>query len=236
VGAASRFVQVSGGAQTLDRGLAVLDALAGQAASIAELSAQLGLHRSIVTRLLTTLERRHYVARGADNRYRLAGAVLSLARAVEDPVRSTFRPLLGELADTVGATAALTIMEGTDALCVEAVEPSGSHLHIAYRPGLRHPLDAAASGLAILSALAPAPGERPDVARARAQGYAVSTGELQAGAVGVAAPVSLPGRSDPGSVAVVGLAGSLDVGEVVPALRATLTRAGVAHRRQPSVV
>jgi len=207
------------GSQTLDRGLVVLESLAVEPASVAELSERLGLHRSIVTRLLRTLSQRAYVVRGDDNRYRPASKLLDLARSVEDPLRSTFRPILASLAETARATAVLTITENNEALCVEAVEPPHSHLHVAYRPGLRHPLDRAASGIAILAAMEPMDGERPEVTRARREGYAMSQGELQTGAVGIAVPVFLPGRPEKGSVAVIGLAGSLAKEQVIPLIK-----------------
>lgn len=210
------------GAQTLDRGLQVLEALAEEPASITELSAVLGLHRSIVTRLLQTLTRRGYVTRGVDQRYRPAGVLLRLAGAVEEPVRSAFRPVMTSLADRLGATAALTTIEGDEALCIGAIEPRNSNLHLTYRPGFRHPLDRSASGVAILAALGPRAGEPATVTRARADGYAVSSGDLQPGAIGVAVAVALPGHAAPGSVAVVGFASSLDPATVVPVLFETL--------------
>jgi len=208
-----------GGSQTLDRGLAVLEALALAPGSVAELSERLDLHRSIVTRLLRTLSQRAYVVRGEDNRYRPASKLLDLARSVEDPLRSTFRPILANLAEAARATAVLTITDEDEALCVEAVEPPHSHLHVAYRPGLRHPLDRAASGIAILAAMEPRENERPEVTKARHEGYATSQGELQTGAVGIAVPVFLPGRQEKGSVAVIGLAGSLSKEHVVPLIK-----------------
>ena len=80
--------------------------------------------------------------------------------------------------------------------------------------GSRHPLDRGASGLAILAARAPRPDERAEVAEARRRGYAVTSGELQSGAVGVAAPVPIEAALEV-SLGVVAL-GSLDETAVAP--------------------
>jgi DNA-binding IclR family transcriptional regulator len=61
-------------------------------------------------------------------------------------------------------------------------------MHITYRPGLRHPVAIAASGIAILAAGPPRPSERAEVTQARQRGWSRSTGELLPGATGVAAP------------------------------------------------
>jgi DNA-binding IclR family transcriptional regulator len=62
-------------------------------------------------------------------------------------------------------------------------------MHIMYRAGLRHSLDVAASGIAILAGSAPLPGERPAVTDARMRGWATSSGELLRGTTGVGAPI-----------------------------------------------
>ena len=83
------------------------------------------------------------------------------------------------------------------------VEPSGTSMHIAYRPGLRHPVVRAAPGLAILAGDPAVPGERPEVAVARERGWAVTTGEILPGATGVAAPIVVPGRPTEASISAV---------------------------------
>lgn len=209
-------------AQTLQRGLQILEALTAGSLPIGRLSAKLGIHRSIVTRLLLTLDDADFVSRDPSGAYRLGPALLELARAVEAPVRMLVRPLLEGLAERLGTTAVLTVIDGDDALCVEAVEPRRTHMHIAYRPGLRHRLDQAASGMAILSAMAPLPDERHEVTEARLRGWAVSEGEIQLGVMGVAVPISLPDRPEPASVGIIGLREALDVDAAVVALRQTV--------------
>ena len=62
------------------------------------------------------------------------------------------------------------------------VEPTRSDFHVAYRVGARHPLERGAAGKAVLAA-------RASGGRQFDPGWVVSTGELQPGAFGVAAPL-----------------------------------------------
>ena len=197
-------------AQTLDRGLRVLFALADapRGRSVAELAAEFGLARPILYRLLATLEAHGLVRRGGDGTFRLGLAVLDLARRAQPLIREAALPVLRGLAERVGATAHLTVADGGEALAVAVVEPSWTDYHVAYRVGSRHPLDRGAAGRAILLARS-----RP-AGPAGAPQWLATEGELQAGASGVAAPVpSVPGLE--ASVGVVAL-GDLAEAEVGP--------------------
>ena len=183
--------------QTLERGLRVLELLAGSTTGLTmtELAAALGVSRPVVYRLVATLEEHGYVRRTGEGRARLGLGVLHLARRVQPLLRDAALPALRSLAESAGATAHLTIVDGGEALAVAVVEPSWTDFHVAYRVGSRHPLDRGAAGRAILAA-------REDEGAA----YVVSEGELQPGAHGVAAAV----RGVPdveASVGVVALAG-----------------------------
>ena len=163
------------------------------------------MHRAIVYRLVGTLERHGLVRRTADGRHRLSTGVLELARGVAADLQHTALPVLTQLAEDLGATAALTVADGDEAVALLVVEPTRAPMHVAYRPGRRHPLGVGASGKAILAGRPPADGEAAEIALARTRGYAESAGEIQPGAVGVAAPVTVDGWAD-ASVGVVALA------------------------------
>jgi len=124
-------------------------------------------------------------------------------------LRDAAGPVLRDLAEKVGATAHLTVAQGEQALAVAVVEPSWTSFHVAYRVGTRHALTAGAAG----KAMSLRPGGR---------GWATSTGELQTGASGVAAPV----RGVPGLRASVGVVSlePLDAAEVGPQVVAAATR------------
>ncbi|MBI3688873.1 MAG: helix-turn-helix domain-containing protein [Actinobacteria bacterium] len=207
-------------AQTLDRGLRVLAALAEspQGLSAAEIAEQLGVARPIVYRLLTTLQAHGLARRAADRRFRLGLAVLALARNVQPLLRDVALPVLRTLAGRVGATAHLTVADGDEALAVAVVEPSWTDYHVGYRVGSRHPLGLGAAGRAI--AADPTGSDRND--------WVVTTGELQPGAHGVAAPV----RGVTGlraSVGVVAL-GTLDPAVVGPRVVAAADQIAAALR------
>ncbi|MFR9723899.1 IclR family transcriptional regulator [Streptomyces sp. MS19] len=139
--------------QTLDRGLRVLKLLADtdQGLTVTELARRLGVNRTVVYRLLATLEQHALARRDATGRARVGVGVLGLGRQVHPLVREAALPVLRSLADDVGATAHLTVPDGTDALTVAVVEPTRSGYHVAYRTGFREPLDRGAAGQAILT-------------------------------------------------------------------------------------
>jgi DNA-binding IclR family transcriptional regulator len=190
--------------QTLERGLRLLRLLAeghgGRTPT--ELAGQLGVSRPAVYRLLTTLQGEGFVRRSGDGRMHLGFGVLALAQAVQPLLRAAALPALRRLAEEVGATAHLTVAEGDDGLAVAVVEPSWTHMHVAYREGSRHPLSQGAAGLAILGL------------RRGETGYLLTEGQLQQGARGIAAPLTgLEGLE--ASVGVVSFA-SLEPGEIGP--------------------
>lgn len=173
--------------------------------TVTEVAGRLGVTRSVVYRLLATLEAHRLVRRDGDGRARLGLGLLQLSQRVQPLLRDAATPSLRRLAEDVGATAHLTIADGPDALAVAVVEPSWTDYHVAYRVGSRHRLERGAAGRAIL---------------ARRQGmamdppYVVTEGELQVGAHGIAAPlVGVPAIE--ASVGVVALA-ELDARKIGP--------------------
>ncbi|GAA4117059.1 helix-turn-helix domain-containing protein [Nocardioides fonticola] len=181
--------------QTLDRGLRVLKELAAapDGLTITELAARLGVNRTIVYRLVTTLEQHALVRREPGGRVQVGLGVLHIASAVNPVLRETAVPVLRELAEAVGCTAHLTVADGSQALAVAVVEPTRTDFHVSYRVGTRHPLEQGAAGKAILL------GRQ----RGRRLPYVATVGELQAGAHGVAAPLGVAGLE--ASVGVVTL-------------------------------
>ena len=210
--------------QTLDRGLRVLDVLAAstEGLTVTELATRLDVNRTVVYRLVSTLEQHALVRRDPRGRLHVGLGVLHLASAVQPVLRDLAVPVLRELAEGVGCTAHLTVADGEEALALAVVEPSWTDFHVSYRVGSRHPLTRGAAGKAILL------GRRPDAQRA-AEPFAVTEGELQPGARGLAAPV--PGVE--GLEASVGIVtiGDIDVDAVAPLVRRAA--AEVAARLAP---
>jgi DNA-binding IclR family transcriptional regulator len=119
--------------QTLDRGLRVLERVArsGGGCTIADLAAELGVGRTVVYRLVTTLEAHQLVRRDTAGRVWLGTGALGLAGRVVPLLREAALPALRALAEDVGATAHLTVAEGGEALAVAVVEPTWTTLHVA---------------------------------------------------------------------------------------------------------
>jgi DNA-binding IclR family transcriptional regulator len=191
-------------AQTLDRGLRLLHLVADTPGglSVTEAAERLGVGRAVVYRLVAALSAHGMVRRDDAGRLRLGAGVLHLARRAQPLLVEGSLPALRRLAEEVGATAHLTVAEGTEAVALAVVEPSWTAFHVAYRTGTRHPLGRGAAGRAILAG------------RTGSTGPVATSGELQPGAYGVAAPViGVDGFE--ASVGVVALS-RLDVDEVGP--------------------
>jgi DNA-binding IclR family transcriptional regulator len=193
--------------QTLDRGLQVLRTLADAPGgmTITSLAAAIGVNRTVVYRLVTTLELHGLARRDTGGRLHVGLGVLALARGLQPVLRELASPVLRSLAEDLGSTAHLTVADGGEALAIAVVEPSWTDYHVAYRVGARHPLDQGAAGKAIL------------LGRGQGAGRYVETiGEIQPGAHGVAAPVlGLDGLE--ASVGIVSL-GDFDADEFGPQL------------------
>lgn len=192
---------------TLDRGLRVLRVLADapEGLSVSELAGSLDTHRAGIYRMLGPLVEQRLVRRTDDGRHLLGIGIVELASRVRPRLQEVAVPQLRLLADDLGATTALTLRDGDDAVVAAVIEPRNTTAHIAYRVGLRHRLDQAASGMAILAGGAPRADERPEVRNARVSGFAVSTGELLSGATGVAAPLREGPRDAESSISAVWL-------------------------------
>lgn len=192
--------------QTLDRGLQVLHVLAATPGglTVTELAGRLAVNRTVVYRLVSTLEVRALVRRDGKSRLHIGLGVLQLASGVQPVLRDQALPVLRQLAEDTGCTAHLTVADGDEALVLAVVEPSWTDYHVAYRVGARHALDQGAAGRAILL------GRGVDMAA-----YSVTEGELQSGARGLAAPVlGVDGLA--ASVGIVTIGPRIDEASVAP--------------------
>jgi DNA-binding IclR family transcriptional regulator len=192
--------------QTLDRGLRVLEVLAATPGglTVTALAARVGVNRTVVYRLVTTLEQHRLARRDAAGLVHVGLGVLALARGLQPVLRELSAPVLRALAEELGMTAHLTVADGGEALAIAVVEPTWTDFHVGYRVGSRHPLGQGAAGRAILE------GREAGAA----DGYVETAGELQPGARGVAAPL----RGIEGLEASVGIVtlGDLDASVVGP--------------------
>ncbi len=212
--------------QTLDRGIRVLELLAetGGPHTITELATALGVHRSIVYRILRTLEDHRLVARAADGRIELGVGLSALARSVSRDLSAAALPELAAAANELGLTCFLAVADGEECVTLLSVAPRHSLAHISYRPGTKHPLTSGAPGVAILAARPPTANERAAVAAARVLGYARSTSEVIDGLSSIAVP--LPSRAAPDASLATLFVGEQD--ETALAHRLNIAAAAIA--------
>lgn len=207
--------------QTLDRGIRLLAAVASEPSgySIGQLAERLGLNRTVVYRLVATLEGHGLAHRDESGRVTAGLGLIPLGQAVRPVLQSRTLPVLRVLADELGATAHLTVAEGDEATAIAVVEPRWTDFHVAYRVGARHDVHDAAAGRAILIGRTRTAGSRSEPM------YVASAGELQRGAQGVAAPVlGVPGLD--ASIGIVSLH-DIEAHEVGPQI--VRAAAAVAH-------
>lgn len=203
--------------QTLDRGLRVLELLADEERPLplADIALRLGVHRSIAYRIVRTLEDHRLVTRTPSGAWELGVGLALLARSVSPSLRTAATPELADLANDLGMTAFLAVADHDECVTVLTVEPRHSQVHVAYRPGRRHPLDRGGPGIALLAGGPPLPGERPEVELARRDGYTVTSGEVIPGLSSVASPVITGGKAV-AAVAVLFPQGAQDPAAVAP--------------------
>ncbi|WP_210424387.1 IclR family transcriptional regulator [Gephyromycinifex aptenodytis] len=184
--------------QTLDRGIRLLEILAAapRPMTMSELVQESGLHRSIVYRLIRTLEDHRLVARSAAETYRLGFGLAALAGGLTQDLTSAARRPLQELADATDLAAFIVVREAEEAVTVLVVEPSIPGPMFTLRIGYRHAVTQGAPGRALLML----DGDGQVDADQRQRGWTHSLGEVLDGVGSVAAP--LRGYVHPAAVAL----------------------------------
>lgn len=193
--------------QTLSRGIRVLELISRSKAGlqIAEIAAALDVHRAIAYRLVATLEEHLLVTRSADGRIFIGGGIVALSERYQPQLRAAAMPVLRSLADESGGTAFLCIAQGDECVAIEVAEPETPFLKVSYRVGSRHPVTKGAAGLAIAMQRPPEKTDTQDLQTARREGFALTQGQLQEGAIGVAAPLQHSGLNTQACIGVVAM-------------------------------
>lgn len=196
--------------QTLSRGIRILEILADARAplTIDQLSAALDLHRSVAYRLLRTLEDHRLVVRDSAGRVALGSRLAALAAGVSHDLQAAALPELTAVANELGMTCFLAVLDGDEIVTLVSVEPRHTIGSIAQRPGTRHPVGIGAPGKAIASRLPestwPATldeSHRAELTVVRAEGWASSHDEVITGLRAVAVP--LPAQVTPAAALAV---------------------------------
>jgi len=136
------------GTQALERGLAVLEAVAGGCTSLAEIGAATGCTRSTTQRLAAALLRRGWLGQGPDGAYRLGDRLARLAIGAEG-LAELARPVLERLGHDTQDTVHLGVRAGHDVLYADKV-PGRRGLEMRSRRGQRMPLALTGVGRALL--------------------------------------------------------------------------------------
>jgi DNA-binding IclR family transcriptional regulator len=146
----------SAGAQTLLRGLDVINAVAEGPIALADLAKKLGLTRSTVHRLATALTERRYLTFTPRQGYQFGPKLLEwgfIAQRQTD-VLEISRPHLETLAAATEDTVHFGILDGERALYLGKI-PGRRRIEISSRVGDRHPLTSTGLGKALLLDHAP---------------------------------------------------------------------------------
>ena len=213
--------------QTLSRGIRILEVLADArgALTIDDIAGRLDVHRSIAYRLLRTLEDHGLVTRDASGGVSLGARMAALAAGVAHDLQAEALPELTAIANELGMTCFLAVLDGAECITLASVEPRHAVASVAQRPGARHSVTVGAPGKAILAQLDPgevpadiSPALRADIDTAAARGYATSHDEVIPTVQSVAVPLPLRGQR-PAALAGVHVATELDDGEIATRLQ-----------------
>ena len=205
--------------QTLERALDALQLLAdGRQRTSKELAAELDLHRSIIYRILRTLEDYSLVTRSEDGRFRVGLGMTALAKSGIGDLEIEITAVLQELSNVTSATAIFCARQRSDAVVVSSTRPAQSPASVAVRTGSRFPVDNSAPGLALLSLQEQSEDDVDEVALARQTGYVHTKGTPFVGLEAVAAPVRMPDGQE-ASLALLFPLGNGDVPLMVNELR-----------------
>ena len=210
----------------LNSGLDVLQCLAAQREplSLTQISEAIGMAKSSVSQLLTTLQDRGFVRRHSDQRYVIGiGAWEIGCRAGHVELAHLALPHMAQLSRDISEGVALAVLEVNHTVCIGLVEsPNAVRVHS--RIGDRTPTHAASSGLALLATysdedvarLLPEVLERltpltiarrsdllTELSKVRQRGYAVWRGGWRADVAGLAFTLRKP---DQRAVAVLNVA------------------------------
>ena len=191
------------GSQTLSRGLRALE-LIGEAdapLSVSALAHELGIHRSMVYRLIKTLEQHGFVSKDAAGSLVLGMRIASLARGVAKDLQEAAAPVLAALAEELEMTAFLVSFDGESAVTLRSAEPMNAQTTVAKKPGTRHSVDLGAPGHVIRSQLNPVdyPPKR----------FEYSQDEVLPGIASIAVPIASAGNQ-PSALAVLYLPHEVD--------------------------
>jgi DNA-binding IclR family transcriptional regulator len=241
----------SGGVQSVERALTVLEILAREGhAGVSEIAEEMGIHKSTVSRLMGSLVTREMVHQNSERgKYQLGFGILRLASSIPGRLSLVHeaRPVLESLAEEFKETVNLAVLRSNYAVNVDqAMGPST--LATYDWVGSLTPLHATSSGKVLLAALEADDRDRilketgltartartvtsrkeldAQLLDAAAKGYAVVREEFEIGLNAVAVPVFNHQGVVIGALSISGPAFRFEP-EKIPGLLDTLKEAGL---------
>lgn len=214
---------------TADRALNVLQMFGDDRVEISavEVAETLGVARSTAYRYLQTLVQAEFLAETGRGGFRLGLRIFELARVARRGygLADLCVPAMRDLAERFHQTVLLTKQMGTAVVCLEREESRAQYVRLSYERGSILSINAGASALALL-AWTPedrvremfghltlqrfTPNTLTDVdaivsrlTEIRAAGYAVTDGEVDPTAMGIAAPIFRPDGEVLAAISVV---------------------------------
>lgn len=194
---------------------------------VTELSKELGINKSTVSKILSTLENHRYLAKNANRKYRLGLRLFELGTLVtaQMDLQKEALPHMEELNKEVEETIHLVVMDDFEVVYINKVE-SPQSLRIGSRVGGRLPAHCTGVGKVLLAALSPRELEfflekkpltrftpqtitdrgrlKRALAEIRARGYALDQEEFSQGLMCVAAPIRNYTQKEIGAISVSG--------------------------------
>jgi DNA-binding IclR family transcriptional regulator len=187
--------------------------------SFVDFQKELRLPKATLHKLLYTLERLNFLRRDDDtNKYSMGLAALEIAAGGgvrPGDLRSALDPVLRRLVEEWNETCHLGVLDGSEEIILDRLDPPRQVVRLATKVGRRHPAYCSAGGLASLAArnddetyLASLPEELPAVTKhtmrsrvdlrarireVREKGYALDLEEAYPGVRCVGVAVSVPG-------------------------------------------
>lgn len=236
---------------TADRALNILEMFTDDhlVLSAAEVAEHLGVARSTAYRYLETLVQSNFLAEDGRAGFRLGMKVLQLSRLARRSygLADVAVPALRALADRFHQTVLLTRLMGNAVVCLEREESSEQYVRLSYQRGTILNVNAGASALVLLAwlptdtltrLLASAqlqrftaasvtdPAElRTRLAQIRDDGYAVTHGEVDPDAIGIAAPIFQSSGAVLAGLSIVAIRARLSDSAVDEMLRAVVRTA-----------
>jgi len=216
--------------QLVERTLDVLLALSKEpdGLSVTELAEILNIPSSSIHRILTCLKKNHFVMQSSESKkYRLGYMVLTLSSnmIMENNLTLAAKPYMKELANKLGMTVTLCVMEDENIICLHFVESKDTSMFYV-RTGIAMPPHATSAGKVIQAYMPIEQVKRiyfnnhekvteytktdfdkflKELEEVREKGYAVSDEELQIGVQGVACPIFDYNKKPVASVAFTAL-------------------------------